>query len=173
MDINKVNTKLQYEKYADPKFPWNDHAIYIYDTIFSNEQFINCFKDKIDWKILSIYCDQICTNLTLCKKYKDYIDWKLISSSSQLSTRFLTKFAEYINWDIYCQCNQLTINQLFKFAPLFNDSTWLHVCEYQSKLNRKFIDKYHEKLSYYKLMWNIKIPADIRGYYIKKYEKFN
>ena len=173
MNIDKINLKLQYEKYVNPNFPWDDQVIYIYDKLFSDEAFIECFKNKINWKFFSIYNDQLCKNLTVCKKYKDYIHWSSLSSCSVLSTKFLTTFAEYIDWDMYCQCNQLTVHQLFKFAPLFTKSTWLYVCEYQSKINKKFIDKYYEKMSYNKIMWNIKIPANIRAYYIDKCKKNN
>ena len=59
MNITKVNEKLNYDKYFDPNFNWNDWRFYKNNVNLFTDEFWQIFKHKI--------------NLLLLLKYKHHI----------------------------------------------------------------------------------------------------
>ena len=48
-----IKKKLEWQKYYDPDFNWNN-PIFYFDNDLS-EDFIREFKDKVDWKYITKY----------------------------------------------------------------------------------------------------------------------
>jgi len=169
MNIEKLNLKLQYEKYMDPNFNWKNHRIYIYDENFNDPKFIDIFINKINWQLFCIYNHQLPNNLDLCEKYKSNIHWKTLSSYHLFSFEFCKKFYKKIDWYKYCEHNRLTIEMLFEFAPIFNNNAWIAISKYQKNLTQPFLDMYHHKISPKLLRNNQCIRGSLINYFIDKY----
>ena len=50
--LKYIKNKLDWEKYYDPNFEWNDYTFYSRNKL--SEDFIREFQDKIDWSSISI-----------------------------------------------------------------------------------------------------------------------
>ena len=51
--IKDIKRKLEWEKYYDPTFNWNNHTFYYENKL--TEDFIREFKDYVDWWYVSKY----------------------------------------------------------------------------------------------------------------------
>lgn len=118
------------------------------------EDFIDEFKDKIKWKLLSRQPLQE----PFIEKYKDYVDWGAISFKKYLSDQFIEKYANRINWDVLCKYRQVSEEFIEKFQGYVN---WNVISNCQ-KLSPEFIKKHLNKLNIFDLIYNYKVPYDCR-----------
>lgn len=169
MNIKEINIKLQYEKYVDPNFDWDNITMYIYDNNLNNSNFIDIFANKINWYWFCRFNKQLVNDLNLCEKYKNKINWHILSSGNYFSLEFCKQFYKKIDWYKYCEHNQLTIEMLFEFAPTFNNDTWVAISKYQKNLTKQFLDEYYHKISLKLLKNNQGISKELKYYFIDKY----
>ena len=98
--INKVKQKLEWEKYYDPDFDWNNYCLYVNGDL--TEDFIEEFADKVDWHYI---CSCQDLSESLMRKYSDKLDWITVSRWQTLSEQFIEDFSQEINWhDISYGC---------------------------------------------------------------------
>lgn len=71
--IKNIKKKIEWEKYYDPKFNWDNPYFYTDNTL--SEDFIREFKDKVSWKYISLYQR---LSRTFIKEFKDKIHWHCI-----------------------------------------------------------------------------------------------
>lgn len=72
--LTNVKNHIKWEEYYNPSFCWNKDSFYQTSDIFS-EEFIDEFKDKINWEMLCEYY-RFADNLLI--KYKDVLKWDTI-----------------------------------------------------------------------------------------------
>lgn len=105
IDINKVNKKLQYEKYYDPNFNWDNLAFYYFDNFDKNiftYEFIDTFKDKINFANLYLY-NKI--KLNIIEKYVVYYNkstwYTLVNKYKKLFTpKFINKYHKFFKYPL-------------------------------------------------------------------------
>lgn len=102
-NIDKINKKLLYEKFYNfSSEDWVKDKLY-YNTIkqlANDEQFIEEFKDKIDWEFFIFYSHP---NWDIIEKYIDYYDectWRVIFYSPYIYPEFINKYYKHITFNI-------------------------------------------------------------------------
>ena len=95
--IEKINNKLKYEKYYDPNFNWDNMAFYYFDKNIFTYEFIDTFKDKINFAYLYLY-NKI--KLNIIEKYIVYYNentwYNLVNNYKKLFTpKFINKYHKF------------------------------------------------------------------------------
>ena len=81
--IKDIKNKLDWEKYYDSDFDWNDYPFYKDNKL--SEDFIREFQDKINWKTISA-TQKLSEEFII--EFKDKVDWEYISKYQKLSKEF-------------------------------------------------------------------------------------
>lgn len=78
-----------------------------------SDEVLTTFNDKIDWQLITCNKHIDLNKEEFLNKYKNYLDWDYISDSCmiKLSNEWLNKFKIYINWNILSKRNDLIINE--------------------------------------------------------------
>lgn len=90
-NIDKINIKLKYTEYYNPIFNWNDRYFYKNNKDLFNYEFLNLFKDKIQFRFFFTY--HMDFDLELIAKFFDYYkynDWQELINNYRL--KFTTEF---------------------------------------------------------------------------------
>ena len=85
------------------------------------EDFIQEFKDKVDWTCISRYPH---LSEDFIRKFADRVDWYYISAYQYLSENFIREFADRVAWD-----------WIVKYQPLSED----FIREFKDKVNWNYI----------------------------------
>jgi hypothetical protein len=117
--IKNIKNKIKYEKYYDPDFDWGDMFFYKFneETPLFSEEFLEEFKDKINWLYLITYqkFDE--------QKLRQYIEpyfvryrsiWSALSIHQTLSETFIDEFKDKLSWLDIC-CYQKLSEPFIKF----------------------------------------------------------
>lgn len=63
MNIDKLIENIDFDKYYNPNFKWDDYALYsgrkdkTFICLLKNKNFLDAFKDKINWNLFFSFCD--------------------------------------------------------------------------------------------------------------------
>lgn len=92
-----------------------------------SEDFIEEYKDKLDWGLLSSY--QILSD-SFIEKYKDLISWNYVSCSQTPSKEFLLRHKDKLSWDLVSSHQVFSPEDLLNkdFQPLLH---WEKILLYQ------------------------------------------
>lgn len=121
INVNQLNVKIKFEYFFDlPDHKWKDFRFYenLDKEFYTNYQWLNTFKDKIDWHRL-LACKRI--KLKFLKSFAGYFDelsWQLISTHQQhhrkLTPQFINKFHKKLDMDLVLTHGEFTANQFGK-----------------------------------------------------------
>ena len=126
------------------------------------EDFIQEFKDKVDWICISRYPH---LSEDFIRKFADRVDWYYISAYQHLSENFIREFADRVAWDWIVKYqplsedfirefkdkvnwNYISANQRLSedFIREFKDRVnWAWISAYQH-LSKEFIEKFEDKI---------------------------
>lgn len=101
-NIDKINCKLKYEKYYDPNFNWDNSAFYYFDKNIFTYEFIDTFKDKINFAYLYLY-NKI--KLNIIEKYVVYYNentWCILVShyKNLFTPKFINKYHKFFKYPL-------------------------------------------------------------------------
>ena len=85
---------LEWEKYYDPNFDWNDGDFYFKNKL--SEDFIREFQDKVNWLAISWYQK---LSEDFIREFQDKVNWYYISSNQKFSENFIKEFQDKVDWD--------------------------------------------------------------------------
>lgn len=154
--IQDINIKLKYEQYfsmTDQEWknidfylstlPIRSVIIYGLNNPIIQYEFLNLFKQKIDWTHLSQYI-RIPANLLL--SYKEFVDWDMITICQPLTITIISKLQNYINWSLLWLNRQFRLQEIYYLVENFPDKIeWKFLLQTQ-KVSKKFIIKYLDKI---------------------------
>lgn len=103
--------------------------------------FINKYKDEIDWHMLSIY--QTFTP-DFFKKFSTYIDWETASSYQRFTINILEKFKYYINWDLVSSRNDFLTPEMLEIFSEQIKWNYVNITDFSDN----FLDKYKDKINW-------------------------
>lgn len=126
-----------------------------------DEDFLDEFKDKINWKSFTRYSKSM--NEHIARKYKDLIDWDAISYKKYLSDDFIEEFAHRINWRVLWKYRKVDEDFLRRFKSYI---IWTIVC-YQQKLSIEFVEENEDRVDWIALSSNYRFSY----YWRKKYKE--
>ena len=160
--LENVKNKLSWEKYYAPEFDWGDWQFYL--KYYLTDEFIEEFKDKLNWLHLLTYQR---VNEALLEKYIQYIDWTAATAHQQLSEKFMDKYTDEITKHL-CWCIISTHQKLSEefIKKHKNSLDWFLICKHQH-LSEDFISKHTGKVN-----WNnVSRYQTLSEGFIKKYMK--
>ena len=105
------------------------------------EDFIQEFKDKVDWTCISRYPH---LSEDFIRKFADRVDWYYISAYQYLSENFIREFADKVGWYWISRCQQLSEDFIREFKDKVN---WNYISAYQH-LSEDFIREFKDKVSW-------------------------
>ena len=105
------------------------------------EDFIQEFKDKVDWTCISRYPH---LSEDFIRKFADRVDWYYISAYQYLSENFIREFADKVGWYWISRCQQLSEDFIREFKDKVN---WYYISAYQH-LAEDFIREFKDKVSW-------------------------
>ena len=105
------------------------------------EDFIQEFKDKVDWTCISRYPH---LSEDFIRKFADRVDWYYISAYQYLSENFIREFADKVGWFWISRCQQLSEDFIREFKDKVN---WYYISAYQH-LSEDFIREFKDKVSW-------------------------
>lgn len=123
--------------------PIRSVIIYGLNNPIIHYEFLNLFKQKIDWTHLSQYI-RIPANLLL--SYKEFVDWDMITICQPLTITIISKLQNYINWNLLWLNRQFRLQEIYYLVENFPDKIeWKFLLQTQ-KVSKKFIIKYLDKM---------------------------
>ena len=105
------------------------------------EDFIQEFKDKVDWTCISRYPH---LSEDFIRKFADRVDWYYISAYQYLSENFIREFADRVAWGWIVKYQQLSEDFIREFKDKVN---WYYISAYQH-LSEDFIREFKDKVSW-------------------------
>ena len=105
------------------------------------EDFIQEFKDKVDWTCISRYPH---LSEDFIRKFADRVDWYYISTYQYLSENFIREFNDWVYWDAISYCQRLSEDFIREFKDKVN---WYYISAYQH-LSEDFIREFKDKVSW-------------------------
>ena len=163
MNTNKIDIQLKYKDYFNPEFSWSEVDLYTNNIDLFTEEFIELFKDKINWVCFCQFTAKyISPKLKL--KYKKHLVWLyyesiyvgLTSNDIEQLLKEEHLLTHELNWDFISRECILSEQFIIKHKKQVN---WHYINEEQ-KLSDKFKQKYHIALTYdslgsnfYQLPW--------------------
>ena len=155
INLNDIEKQIKWNEYYQPDFAWNIFTTYK-NKVYSDE-FIEEFKDKINWLYLITYqkFDE--------QKLRQYIDpyffryrsiWSALSIHQTLSETFIDEFKDKLSWLDIC-CYQKLSEPFIKTHADYVD--WTEISIHQI-LSESFIEEFQDKVDWY---------------YIDMYQKFS
>ena len=106
------------------------------------EDFIQEFKDKVDWICISRYPH---LSEDFIRKFADRVDWYYISAYQYLSENFIREFADRVAWDWIVKYQPLSEDFIREFRYKLN---WSYISAYQH-LSENFIREFKDEVSWY------------------------
>ena len=104
-----------------------------------SEDFIRKFADKVDWYYISAYQ---CLSEDFIREFQDRVAWDWIVKYQPLSEDFIREFKDKVNWN-YISANQhLSENFIREFKDEVN---WAWISAYQH-LSKEFIEEFKDKI---------------------------
>ena len=104
-----------------------------------SEDFIRRFADRVDWYYISAYQ---CLSENFIREFADRVAWGWIVKYQQLSEDFIREFKDKVNWN-YISANQhLSENFIREFKDEVN---WAWISAYQH-LSKEFIEEFKDKI---------------------------
>ena len=104
-----------------------------------SEDFIRKFADKVDWYYISAYQ---CLSEDFIREFQDRVAWDWIVKYQPLSEDFIREFKDKVNWN-YISANQhLSENFIREFKDEVN---WAWISAYQ-RLSKEFIEEFKDKI---------------------------
>ena len=104
-----------------------------------SEDFICKFADKVDWYYISAYQ---CLSEDFIREFQDRVAWDWIVKYQPLSEDFIREFKDKVNWN-YISANQhLSENFIREFKDEVN---WAWISAYQH-LSKEFIEEFKDKI---------------------------
>lgn len=175
--LKNIKKKLKWEKYYDPDFNWHNELFYM-NFIFS-EEFIDEFKNKIDWEQLSILC--IFSEKQLIK-YKDKVDWYIAVGIQKINETIIRECLIDLNdsckrsiFQSMFEFNKLSeafLEELINIDPNEDFVDWYYISRYQT-LSEDFIRKYKDKVYWKYILLNQKISEEFKNEFKDKIENIN
>ena len=117
------------------------------------EDFIQEFKDKVDWTCISRYPH---LSEDFIRKFADRVDWYYISAYQYLSENFIREFADKVGWYWISRCQQLSEDFIREFKDKVN---WYYISAYQH-LSEDFIREFQYKVDWYYISANQHLSED-------------
>ena len=105
------------------------------------EDFIQEFKDKVDWTCISRYPH---LSEDFIRKFADRVDWYYISAYQYLSEDFIREFKDWVYWDAISYYQQLSEDFIREFKDKVN---WYYISAYQH-LSEDIIREFKDKVSW-------------------------
>ena len=105
------------------------------------EDFIQEFKDKVDWTCISRYPH---LSEDFIRKFADRVDWYYISAYQYLSEDFIREFKDWVSWDAISYYQQLSEDFIREFKDKVN---WYYISAYQH-LSEDIIREFKDKVSW-------------------------
>ena len=143
--IKDIKIKLEWEKYYNPDFDWNDYKFYSNNIL--SEDFIREFKDKVDW---SAICRYQKLSEEFIEEFQDKLYWKHISGYQELSVEFIKKFRHKIDWELLSCSKYIDEDTLRKFQYSIDWDRVSRFAEFRfltdKQLSEKFIEEFQNKL---------------------------
>ena len=143
--IKDIKIKLEWEKYYNPDFDWNDYKFYSNNIL--SEDFIREFKDKVDW---SAICRYQKLSEEFIEEFQDKLYWKHISCYQELSVEFIKKFRHKIDWELLSCSKYIDEDTLRKFQYSIDWDRVSRFAEFRfltdKQLSEKFIEEFQNKL---------------------------
>ena len=106
------------------------------------EDFIQEFKDKVDWTCISRYPH---LSEDFIRKFADRVDWYYISAYQYLSENFIREFADRVAWDWIVKYQPLSEDFIREFKDKVN---WYYISAYQH-LSENFIREFKDKVNWF------------------------
>ena len=103
------------------------------------EDFIQEFKDKVDWFSISRYPH---LSEDFIRKFADRVDWYCISAYQYLSENFIREFADRVAWGWIVKYQQLSEDFIREFKDKVN---WYYISAYQH-LSEDFIREFKDEV---------------------------
>lgn len=112
------------------------------DIIIDNEnelsdEFIEIYKEKIDWYILCIY-QKFSDNFII--NNHEFIRWETFVIHQKISKNILIKFQKKINWDLYSTNSYINEDIIETFDDKFNWE-FLKIKNFSDKFIKKYMNK--------------------------------
>ena len=104
-----------------------------------SEDFIRKFADRVDWFYISAY--QYLSE-DFIREFKDWVVWDNISASQHLSEDFIREFAYKVDWYWISRCQRLSEEFIREFK---NRVYWGCISTYQ-RLSKEFIEEFKDKI---------------------------
>lgn len=175
--LKNIKKKLEWEKYYNPKFNWHNELFYM-NFIFS-EEFIDEFKDKIDWDQLSIF--HIFSEKQLIK-YKDKVDWYVAITVQKINENVIRECL--IDLDVsykrsvfqsifeFNKLSEAFIEELINLNYKEDFVDWYYISRYQT-LSENFIRKYKDKVNWKYILLNQKLSEEFKNEFKDKIKNIN
>ena len=125
----------------------------ISDIYTTPEQFIEKYKDRVDWDGIS---SRQQLSESFIEKYKDKVDWDDISYGQQLSEPFIEKYKDKVDWNWISSRQQLSESFIEKYKDKVD---WYRISSDQ-QLSEPFIEKYKDRVNWNKISQNIRVVRD-------------
>lgn len=96
--LSDIQDRIRWEKYFDPNFVWQSRnaKLYLNDIKTLDVSFLRLFKDKLNWRVVSIWRDMPEEEI---REFVDYVDWNSILTYQTVSESFLKEFeAKLPDW---------------------------------------------------------------------------
>ena len=106
------------------------------------EDFIQEFKDKVDWTCISRYPH---LSEDFIRKFADRVEWYYISAYQHLSENFIREFADRVAWDWIVKYQPLSEDFIREFKDKVN---WYYISAYQH-LSENFIREFKDKVNWF------------------------
>ena len=106
------------------------------------EDFIQEFKDKVDWICISRYPH---LSEDFIRKFADRVEWYYISAYQHLSENFIREFADRVAWDWIVKYQPLSEDFIREFKDKVN---WYYISAYQH-LSENFIREFKDKVNWF------------------------
>ena len=104
-----------------------------------SEDFIRKFADKVDWYYISAYQ---CLSEDFIREFQDRVAWDWIVKYQPLSEDFIRKFKDKVNWYYISAYQHLSENFIREFKDEVN---WAWISAYQH-LSKEFIEEFKDKI---------------------------
>ena len=108
------------------------------------EDFIQEFKDKVDWICISRYSH---LSEDFIRKFAGRVDWFYISAYQYLSEDFIREFADRVTWDWLVKCQHLSEDFIREFKDKVD---WTYISTYQH-LSEDFIREFKGRLNWIRI----------------------
>ena len=105
------------------------------------EDFIQEFKDKVDWICISRYSH---LSEDFIRKFADRVDWYYISAFQHLSENFIREFADRVAWDWIVKYQPLSEDFIREFKDKVN---WNYISANQH-LSENFIREFKDRVNW-------------------------